>query len=363
MNMKSLYIVFPEKGKVEVREESVTPPGPGQVMCAAVKSLLSIGDELFCLRGEFDPGTAWESWVKYPFCPGHSMAARVVAVGKGVTGFKEGDRVAVITSHQQFFKIRPEEAYLLPGAISYEVAPLDQVSLPLEGKAYLLPEAISYEEGTWMLLAVTCQIGVRRADLDLGETVGVVGLGILGQLVVQYLAVSGARKIIAIDPVQRRLDMAKAHGATHILAMDVQSAREEIAKITQGKMLDVVFDVTGNAATLASAILLLRRLGRLILLGSAPNPTQQCLGGWMLHNSISILGAHASMSPKYASEFNPWTRQEMTGLFFDYLIQGRMNVADLITHRYSPLNAPQVYEGLVRDRSAAIGVIFDWNLL
>jgi threonine dehydrogenase-like Zn-dependent dehydrogenase len=53
----------------------------------------------------------------------------------------------------------------------------------------------------------------------------------------------------------------------------------------------------------------------------------------------------------------------MVSLFFDYLSQGRMRVADLVTHRVSPLEAPQVYEMLRRDRSAAIGVIFDWSLL
>jgi threonine dehydrogenase-like Zn-dependent dehydrogenase len=53
----------------------------------------------------------------------------------------------------------------------------------------------------------------------------------------------------------------------------------------------------------------------------------------------------------------------MAALFIDYLLQGRMRVSDLVTHRHSPVDAPQVYEGLRRDRSVAIGVIFDWSLL
>ncbi|HXV99219.1 MAG TPA: zinc-binding alcohol dehydrogenase [Anaerolineae bacterium] len=335
--MKSVYIVFPEPNKIEVSEETVRPPEPGEVLCAAEKSLISIGTESYCLRGVFDPGTNWAAWVKYPFRPGYSMAARIVAVGKGVTGLKEGDRIATWIEHQQFFKLRPEQAYPIP-------------------------EGISDEEATWAVLACTTQLGVRRAQLQLGETVGVVGLGMLGQLVTQYLAVAGARRIIAIDPVQGRLDRAKAHGATHTLALDVASARPEIEKITGGRLLDVVFDITGHPPVLAPAIQLLRRLGRVVLLGDTPNPTQQYLGPGVVSNSIAILGIHATARPDEASDFNQWSAQEMAALFFDYLLQGRMRVSDLVTHRYSPLDAPQVYEGLRRDRSAAIGVIFDWSL-
>lgn len=336
--MKSIYVVFPEKEKVEVREEPITPPESGEILCAAEKSLVSIGTESSCLRGVFEPGTNWADWVKYPFRPGYSMAARVVAVGKGVTDLKEGDRIATWVEHQQFFKIQPHQAHHVP-------------------------EGLSAEESTWAILACTTQLGVRRAALQLGETAGVIGLGILGQLVTQYLAVAGARRIIAIDPVQLRLDLARAHGATHTLALDVTGARPEIEKITAGRMLDVVFDITGHPAVLAPAIQLLRRLGRVVLLGDTPTPSQQHLGPGVVSNSIAILGIHGTMSPVYASEFNPWTAQEMAILFFDYLLQNRMRVSDLVTHRYSPLDAPQVYADIQRDSSGMLGVIFDWSLI
>jgi threonine dehydrogenase-like Zn-dependent dehydrogenase len=293
---------------------------------------------MYCLRGIFDPGTNWGEWVQYPFRPGYSMAARVVAVGEGVTGLKEGDRVAGWVVHQQFFTASPAQLYPVP-------------------------DSVSDEEATWNCLAVTTQVGVRRAQHTLGESVAVVGLGMLGQLVVQYLVLSGARQIIAIDPVQNRLDMAKAHGATHTLLLDVRDARPAISDITNGKMLDVVYDITGHPAVLAPCIPLLHKLGRLILLGDTPNPTQQHLGPGVVSNSIAILGIHGSMTPEHPSEFNPWTRGEVISLFFDYLQQGRMKVSDLITHRYSPFKATEVYAGLMSDRSSAIGIVLDWTEL
>lgn len=334
--MQSPYIVFPERGKVEVREETIGPPGPGEVVCAATKSLISIGTETFCLRGIFDAGSNWANWVHFPFRPGYSMAGRVVEVGQGVTGWKEGDRVSTWMVHQGRFKARPEN--LQP-----------------------IPDGVSDEDATWAALAVTTQLGVRRANHVLGETVGVVGMGMLGQLVVQYLALSGARKIIAIDPVQGRLALAQAHGATHGLAVNVGDAAAAIQEITGGKMLDVIYDVTGHAPVLAGCIPLVRRLGRVILLGDCPTPTQQHLAPGVVSNSLAILGIHGTMSPAQASDFTPWSQSEITSLFFDYLLQGRMNVADLVTHHFEPEQAPQVYGGLVKDRSAAIGMIFGWE--
>ncbi len=336
--MKSTYILFPEANKIQVRQEEVLPPGPGEVLCQAQVSLISTGTETFCLQGVFDPGTNWAGWVKYPFRPGYSMSARVVGVGKEVTGLKEGDRVSIWRVHEQFFKVRPEQLLRIP-------------------------DGLTDEEGTWNSLACTTQLAVRRAELQLGETVGVVGLGLLGQLIVQYLLVNGARRVIAIDPVQMRAEMARAHGATHVLSVEARSARAQVAEITGGRMLDAVWDVTGRPEVLTQCVQLLRRLGRVVLVGDTPVPLQQPVGPGVLSNSISILGVHGAVSAPSYSEWTPWPRNEIAQLFFDYLLQGRMKVKDLITHRWSPAEAPKVYEGLVRDRSGTMGNMFEWGRL
>src|SRR4051812_21444292 len=102
--MNSKYIVFPKAQNVAVWDEQIEPPGEGEILCKAEKSLISIGTELNCLRGVFDPGTNWADWVKYPFRPGYSMVGRVIGVGKGVEGIKEGDRVSSYDVHQQYYR-------------------------------------------------------------------------------------------------------------------------------------------------------------------------------------------------------------------------------------------------------------------
>jgi len=337
--MKSKNVIFTDKEKVEVWEEEVKPLGPDEVLCASQKSLISTGTESRCLLGIFDPETNWKDWVHYPFHPGYSMAGKVLEVGKDVKGLKAGDKVwAPGIPHVQYFTIQASQC------------------LPL-------PSGVSDEDATWSNLACTTQLGTRRAELKLGENVGIVGLGILGQLVTQYVKVLGARRVIVMDTFPKRLEMAKAHGATHALEMDAQAAREPIREITNGRMLDAVYDITGHPAVLAPASQLLRKMGRLVLLGDTTTPSKQVLGPRILSNSLSILGIHASQVPHNYSEFNPWSDHEMAGLFYDYLLQGRMRVSDMVTHRENPQDAPKVYAALLKDRTSAMGVIFDWTKL
>ena len=332
---RSLEVVFPSPGVVEVSERDVAPPGPGQIMCQAVTSLVSTGTETFCLAGQFDAGTFWEEWVEYPFRPGYSMTARVVAVGEGVTDLAEGDLVALPTPHSQFVTVD-------------------------RALAIAVPNGIRDTDACWASLAVTTQLGVRRAGLELGETVGVVGLGLLGQLVVRYLRLAGARHIVAIDTDRARLALASEGGATATIAAPAGEAEEAIRSATGGRLLDVVFDITGHPSAFAAASTLLRPMGRLILLGDSPRPSEQRLGPRIVADSISIIGVHAGTAAAQQTPLDRWTVAEMTALFFDYVHDGRMKLDALISHRVSPRDAPDLYAALTTDRSSYMGVLFDW---
>ncbi len=187
-------------------EEQVQPPRANQVLCIAAKSLISSGTETICLRGVFDPGTNWGDWVKFPFRPGYCMVGRVIQVGKEASGLKVNDRIMARAPHQQYFSVTPQETYRIP-------------------------DGISDEQAAWARLAVTTQLGVRRAQLELGESVGVIGVGILGQMVIQYCWLAGARRVIAIDSSVKRLQVAQTWGATHTLAMQAHEAREQVKAI------------------------------------------------------------------------------------------------------------------------------------
>jgi len=339
--MDSLQVWFAAKNRVEVRREQFPDvPGPGQVLLRCNKTLISTGTELTCLERNFEEGTNWADWVKYPFAPGYSWAGEVIAVGEGVEGFSPGDRIALRHGHRQH-------------------ALMDAGSL--EARALRIPDGVSDEEAVWFGISKIVQNGIRRAEIELGDSVVIIGLGILGQLAVQYAYLCGARDVIAIDPAEKRTEVASEHGATHALAMPVAEAKGEVYRITGGRGADVVLDVTGVASVFAAALGFCRKFGRFVILGDTGMPSRQHLTGEVMSAGITITAAHDGHPPARGTVHVRWGGAEMNELFFDLLLQKRMKVRDLITHRYPAAEAAAAYEMLRRDRSAALGVLFDFT--
>ncbi|HEX9996490.1 MAG TPA: zinc-binding alcohol dehydrogenase [Abditibacterium sp.] len=336
--MTSKNILFTAPKTVELVEQPLAPLQEGEFRMRADKSLVSSGTECIVLNGEFAAGSHWEKWAKYPFRPGYCMVGTVDEIGADINGVRVGERVAARVFHAQ----------------------LQNVSTGFWTRTVKVPENLSSEQAAWFGMACIAQNGIRRAPHSLGDSVVVVGAGLLGQLVTQYLRLFGAREIIVIDTSQPRLELAKNHGASHVLS-DLGSARETVFDLTRGRGADVVYDVTGHPAVFAPALALARDFGTLLLLGDSPDPGKQCLTSDVMTRGVQIIAAHDGNPPQTATARDRWTHQEMADLFFHFLQSGQMRVGDMITHRYAPNEAPECYDMLLSDRSRALGVIFDWS--
>lgn len=156
--MRTKTIVFTAKMRAAFMDQEVPEPQAGQVLVQSSVSLISTGTECICFRGEFDEGTNWSGWVKYPFYPGYSAVGQVARVGPGVVGLAEGDAVFTGGSHQQWNVVEAEDLIKLPAGVSHE-------------------------DASWSALAVITQTAVRRAEHTMGDTAVVIGLGPLGQMV------------------------------------------------------------------------------------------------------------------------------------------------------------------------------------
>jgi 2-desacetyl-2-hydroxyethyl bacteriochlorophyllide A dehydrogenase len=333
--MRNPAITFTDAHTVELHDLAVPSPAAGSVLIETRRTLISTGTELTCLGRRFEPGSHWDHWVKYPFYPGYSNAGVIVETGAGVSRFKIGDRVASRTGHQKFVVAREDELVAIPGNVTDD-------------------------EAIWFGIACIVQNGIRRAEHQLGDNIVVIGLGLLGQLAVQFARLSGAREIIAIDTAPRRLEMARDHGATVFLQKPVSEVSAAILAATHGRLADVVYDITGHPSVLATALTLARDLGKVVLLGDAGSPTQQHITGDLIARGLRLIGAHDNNPPKAASDHAWWTRNHMADLYMTYLSRGQLRVADLVTHRFTPADAATAYARLSQDRATAMGVVFEW---
>lgn len=336
--MRSLNVVFLEQDRVVAREEEIGALGADDILLRTHCSLISTGTESIVLRKNFAPGTHWDNWIRFPKYPGYSSVGTVLQIGANVRDFAVGQRVASRAEHRQF-----------------AVVPQNFV--------YPVPAAVSDASAAWVAFGTIVQHGVRRPKIALGESVVVIGLGMLGQIAVQLARVCGAGEVIAIDTAPLRLEMAKAHGATHVLPMGAQEAAARVLEITGGHGAEVVFDVTGHAPVFAHALKLLRRFGRLVILGDTGQPEAQHLTSDVIQKDLQILGAHDTNPPREGDDYHRWSAREMIALFFELIERGQVRVDDLITHTYSPAEAPAAYEMLQTDRASAMGVLLDFRRL
>jgi 2-desacetyl-2-hydroxyethyl bacteriochlorophyllide A dehydrogenase len=335
MRRKSIF--FTGKDQVQViDEEPLPPPGAGEIQVRTMRTLISTGTEGIVLARKFSPGTHYDTWVKYPFRPGYSHVGRVSVVGEGVSEFVVGDRVATRGPHTSAAQVKAIHAVRIP-------------------------DGVSDEDATWTALGKIAQIGVRAAEHRMGDTVAVIGLGLVGQLVTQYVRLIGAGEVIAIDPAEMRLNMANAHGATVVLALRADQAVAEVKRLTNDRGARVVYDVTGHHAVFPEALKMTADHGRLVLLGDTGTPELQHLTGDVIRRGLTIVGAHDRHAPADPTPGIEWDARRVFELFLNYVARGQIRVGDLVTHRFKPDQAPEAYSMLEKARDRAMGVMFEWS--
>src|SRR5207249_6302874 len=139
-----------------------------------------------------------------------------------------------------------------------------------------------------------------------------------------------------------------------------ETASEAVRELTQGKMADVVYDVSGNPAVLGAAARLVRKFGKIVLLGDVAWPSKQCLSGNVLWNGLQLIGAHDDNLPAVPSADNWWTHKNLAQLFFSLIADKRIRVSHLISHHFEVERAPEAYDFLLQDRNRSLGVMLTY---
>jgi 2-desacetyl-2-hydroxyethyl bacteriochlorophyllide A dehydrogenase len=209
-----------------------------------------------------------------PLVPGHEIAGEVVAVGDGVHMVKPGDRVAVYyyvgCGHCVWCRSGQENlcrdivdqlGFTANGGYAEYVVALARnlVSLP--------PEVSMEEAASLGCSATTALHAVRSvADVRLGETVVVYGVGSVGYALIQLCKLVGAR-VLAVGRTATKLQLAAELGADVTINADQQNPVVEVMRLTGDEGADVVFELVGVTTTMENSMAMLRRRGRLVFIG------------------------------------------------------------------------------------------------
>jgi L-iditol 2-dehydrogenase len=213
-----------------------------------------------------------------PIVMGHEASGTIERVGASVDHYQPGDRVTFdstiycnrcrycltgkpnLCSNRMVLGVSCDE-YRRDGAMA------DFVVIP-QHTLCRLPEGLSFEKAA-MVEPVSIGVhAVERADIRLGETVVVIGCGIIGLLTMQAAWLAGAGRVIAVDLVDYKLEQAQRLGAHHVVNPREADAVEAIRRLTDGEGADVSLEAVGFQPTVDLAIRCVRKGGRTVLIGN-----------------------------------------------------------------------------------------------
>lgn len=216
----------------------------------------------------------WYIEKKAPLVLGHEPAGEIVELGSEMhQGFKKGDKVFV-HHHAPCMDCRYckrgdyvqcstwGNTRIVPGGISeYILIP----EINLRNDTLLLPENVNYE-GATLVEPVACVVkSFKRAAVKKGDTVLILGLGVMGQLHIQLAREFGAGKIIGADMIKFRLDKALESGADHIIDVSTEDLLRRVDELTDSVMAEIVIVGPNSVEAMKQGIKAVAKGGTVVL--------------------------------------------------------------------------------------------------
>jgi NADPH:quinone reductase len=233
-------VVCTELGSLEnvvVKEAEVPTPGPGQVTVSVRAAGVNFVDGLMC-QGRYQ--------IRFPtpYVPGGEIAGEVLAVGEGAEDFAPGERVMALTGFGAFCEV---------------------IAVP-DRSLVRLPDGVEFGQAAGMIQSyATALYAFRRANLEAGETVLVLGAGGGIGLASVDLAVAFGADVIAAASSQEKLKAASDMGAAHTIAYEDEDLKARARELSGGGV-DIVVDPVGGPKS-EPALRALRMFGRLCVIG------------------------------------------------------------------------------------------------
>ena len=316
---------------LRVDEVPKPKPGPGQVL-TRVRAVGLCGSDVHY----YTHGRIGDQVVRKPMIVGHEGAGEVAALGPGVTDLKVGQRLALepaLSCGRCEYCItgRPN---LCPKVRFCSTPPIDglmcEFAVLERHQCVPIPDAMTWDEAAML---EPLQVGVHAVNLAQvrpDETVAVVGAGCIGLGCMEMARVAGAGRILVTDKLNYRLKLARQLGADETINVDQEDPAEAVARLTDGRGADLVFECTNRAAGAPQAWSLAGIGGRVIMVG-------------IPEEDEIVLDAHQSrrkeLSVQYVRRSRHACRQAI-----DLVTSKRVDVARWVTHRVKLARAAKAFD-------------------
>jgi (R,R)-butanediol dehydrogenase/meso-butanediol dehydrogenase/diacetyl reductase len=331
----------------DLRYVDVPEPSPGSGQLKIKVSLAGIcGTDL----KEYALGPVMIPKDKVPLTMGHEFVGRVAAVGKGVKGFRVGDRVSGVgywycgecyCCKRGRYNICVNQGFtglLTDGCFTgFFVIPAYA--------CYKLPDSVSDEAGVLVEPLAVGLHAVRQGKVRAGDIVAILGDGAIGLCVLMAAKVAGAGAIYMVAKHKGRGELACRLGATDVIYFDGSDPAKRLREITGGPGADVAFECVGNPETPQLTIDLTRRAGMVVLAGVFDKP------GLVDFGSLTFTERTVVGSSIYIDEGRTAV---------DLLAEKRVDPTPLITSRVPLKDVVKLgFEALLTDKDANIKVLLE----
>ena len=345
--MKAAFL--PGNSTVVFKDVEIPVPGHGDVLIKMKSSTICGSDIRAIYREHLGKGP---EGYQNKVC-GHEPSGQVVQCGPGLRRFKEGDRVVVYHISGCGVCNDCRRGYMISCTSPYRAAygwqrdgGMAEYMLAEEKDLVLLPDSLSYSDGAQIACGFgTVYEGLEKIGICGNDAVLVVGLGPVGLAAAMLAKAMGASKVIGVDTVQERMDIAFEKGLCDHVFLSDADALKKIQDLTGGYGVERSVDCSGNTYGRQLSIRAARKWGKIVFIGEGGtcefNPSPD-----IIHDQKTIYGSWVT---------NIWRMEELV----ERIERWGIHPADLITNRFKLEDASEGFALMNEGKCGKVAIVFD----
>lgn len=320
----------------DIKLENIDIPKvePGEAL-VRIRAATTCGTDVKILRRGYVRGI-----IKYPTVFGHEWAGDIIKVGKGISWLQEGMRVRAGNSGpclrckmciKGVYNLCENMTWLWGAYAEYIKIPASIVRINMQE----IPSHLTYEEAAITEPLACCLHGIEKCNIDVDDTISIIGDGPISLLHLQLAKIMGARKIIMCGLVDSKLKTGSELGADITINVKAENPVKRVRELTEGYGVDVVIEAVGQPSTWVEAIKMAKKGGTILEFGGCPQGTKIRMSAERLHyDELTIMGSFHTTPSHFRKALS-------------LIASGAVKIKPLITRRMSLDKINEAFQILV----------------